>query len=57
MIEYNISVPSDYFRLGSKVAVFWYTPVEVFTAYKPPSILEFNNPNRQGWLKDEFREV
>jgi 1-phosphatidylinositol-3-phosphate 5-kinase len=50
-------VPSDYFRLGSKVAVFWYTPVEVFTAYKPPSILEFNNPNRRGWLKDEFREV
>jgi 1-phosphatidylinositol-3-phosphate 5-kinase len=45
-----------FFGLGSKVAVFWYTPVDVFTAFKPPSILEFNSPNRNVWLKDEYRE-
>ncbi|KAF3336726.1 putative 1-phosphatidylinositol-3-phosphate 5-kinase FAB1D isoform X1 [Carex littledalei] len=45
-----------FFGLGSKVAMFWYTPVEVFSAFKPPSILEFNNPNRRGWLKDEYRK-
>ncbi|KAJ3687908.1 hypothetical protein LUZ61_017072 [Rhynchospora tenuis] len=45
-----------FFGLGSKVAVFWYTPVEVFTACKPPSVLEFHNPNRRGLLKDEFRK-
>ncbi|XP_078163103.1 1-phosphatidylinositol-3-phosphate 5-kinase FAB1A-like isoform X2 [Carex rostrata] len=46
-----------FFGWGSKVAVFWYTPVEVFTAFKQPTVFEFNNPNRGGWLEDEFRKV
>nr|CAD1838763.1 unnamed protein product [Ananas comosus var. bracteatus] len=46
-----------FFGLGSKVAMFRYSSVEIYAACKPPATLEFHNPNRQEWLIEEARYV
>jgi hypothetical protein len=44
-------------RLGSKVAMFRYSSVEIYSARKPPLILEFNDPNKKDWLDAEVNNV
>ncbi|XP_072990564.1 putative 1-phosphatidylinositol-3-phosphate 5-kinase FAB1D isoform X2 [Typha latifolia] len=46
-----------FFGLGSKVAMFRYSAVEIYSACMPPPALEFHNPNRQEWLKEEVRTI
>ncbi|XP_068658190.1 putative 1-phosphatidylinositol-3-phosphate 5-kinase FAB1D [Aristolochia californica] len=46
-----------FYGLGSIVAMFEYSPVDLYVACNPPSILEFNNPNGQEWLYGEAQEV
>ncbi|KAK1323180.1 putative 1-phosphatidylinositol-3-phosphate 5-kinase FAB1D [Acorus calamus] len=46
-----------FFGLGSMVAMFRYSPVDVYMASMPPLIVEFNNPNGQEWLKNEAKNV
>ncbi|KAG8086606.1 hypothetical protein GUJ93_ZPchr0010g8592 [Zizania palustris] len=45
------------FRLGSKVAMFRYSSVEIYTTCKPQTTLQFDNPCRQDWFKEERRHV
>ena len=44
-------------RLGSKVAVFRYSSIEIYSATKPPMTLQFHNPNRKDWLDVEVKSV
>ena len=44
-------------RFGSKVAMFRYSSVEIYSACKPPSSLEFNNQNKKDWLDVEVNNV
>ena len=44
-------------RLGSKVAMFRYSSIEIYGACKPPPVLEFQNPHGQEWLKHELQNV
>ncbi|KAJ6802458.1 1-phosphatidylinositol-3-phosphate 5-kinase FAB1A isoform X1 [Iris pallida] len=46
-----------FFGLGSSVAMFRYSPVEIYAACKPPPVLEFHNPNGQEWIKREAKSV
>ncbi|TVU16724.1 hypothetical protein EJB05_40301 [Eragrostis curvula] len=46
-----------FFGLGSKVAMFQYSSVEIYTACKPQPTLEFHNPNTQEWYEQERRNV
>lgn len=46
-----------FFGLGSKVAMFQYTSVEIYAACKPPPMLEFCNPSKQEWFLREARDV
>ncbi|KAJ6820996.1 putative 1-phosphatidylinositol-3-phosphate 5-kinase FAB1B [Iris pallida] len=46
-----------FFGLGSRVAMFRYSPVEIYAACKPPPVLEFYNPNGQEWIKKEAKSV
>ncbi|XP_008783363.1 1-phosphatidylinositol-3-phosphate 5-kinase FAB1A isoform X2 [Phoenix dactylifera] len=46
-----------FFGLGSKVAMFRYSSVEIYTACKPPPVLEFRNPHGQEWLKRELQNA
>lgn len=46
-----------FFGLGSKVAVFRYSSVEIYSATKPPMTLQFHNPNRKDWLDVEVMSV
>ncbi|OEL20218.1 putative 1-phosphatidylinositol-3-phosphate 5-kinase FAB1D [Dichanthelium oligosanthes] len=39
--------------LGSKVAMFQYSSVEIYTACKPQPTLEFHNPNTHEWYGQE----
>ncbi|KAK1311067.1 1-phosphatidylinositol-3-phosphate 5-kinase FAB1B [Acorus calamus] len=46
-----------FFGLGSMVAMFRYSSVDIYVASMPPLIVEFNNPNRQEWLRNEAKNV
>ncbi|KAG9444094.1 hypothetical protein H6P81_015434 [Aristolochia fimbriata] len=46
-----------FYGLGSIVAMFRYSPVDLYVACNPPSVLEFNNPNGQEWLYREAQDV
>uniref|UniRef100_A0A0D9X3H2 1-phosphatidylinositol-3-phosphate 5-kinase n=1 Tax=Leersia perrieri TaxID=77586 RepID=A0A0D9X3H2_9ORYZ len=46
-----------FFGLGSKVAMFRYSSVEIYTTCKPQTSLQFDNPCRQDWFKEERRYV
>ncbi|XP_062227268.1 1-phosphatidylinositol-3-phosphate 5-kinase FAB1A-like [Phragmites australis] len=46
-----------FFGLGSKVAMFQYSSVEIYTACKPQPTLEFHNPNTHEWYEQEGRNV
>ncbi|KAB8107071.1 hypothetical protein EE612_041638 [Oryza sativa] len=46
-----------FFGLGSKVAMFRYSSVEIYTTCKPQTTLQFDNPCRQDWFKEERRYV
>ncbi|ONK58011.1 uncharacterized protein A4U43_C09F6920 [Asparagus officinalis] len=43
--------------LGSKVAMFRYSSVEIYAACKPPPVMLFNNLNGQEWIKREAKSV
>ncbi|XP_020245118.1 putative 1-phosphatidylinositol-3-phosphate 5-kinase FAB1D [Asparagus officinalis] len=46
-----------FFGLGSKVAMFRYSSVEIYAACKPPPVMLFNNLNGQEWIKREAKSV
>ncbi|AQK78066.1 Putative 1-phosphatidylinositol-4-phosphate 5-kinase/ zinc ion binding family [Zea mays] len=46
-----------FFGLGSKVAMFRYSPVEIYTTCKPQPTLQFVNPIRQDWFEGQRRNV
>ncbi|CAM0910696.1 unnamed protein product [Alopecurus aequalis] len=46
-----------FFGLGSKVAMFRYSSVEIYTTCKPQPTLHFDNPSRQNWFEEERRHV
>ncbi|XP_020091240.1 1-phosphatidylinositol-3-phosphate 5-kinase FAB1B-like isoform X4 [Ananas comosus] len=46
-----------FFGLGSRVAIFRYSSVEIYAACKPPPTLEFPNSNGEDWLKKEQKNV
>ncbi|KAJ1286455.1 hypothetical protein BS78_03G353100 [Paspalum vaginatum] len=46
-----------FFGFGSKVAMFRYSSVEIYSACKPPLTLEFNNQNKKDWLEVEVKNV
>ncbi|TVU36332.1 hypothetical protein EJB05_18264 [Eragrostis curvula] len=46
-----------FFGFGSKVAMFRYSSVEIYSACKPPLTLEFSNQNRKDWLDVEVNDV
>ncbi|GJN17008.1 hypothetical protein PR202_gb04046 [Eleusine coracana subsp. coracana] len=46
-----------FFGFGSKVAMFRYSSVEIYSAHKPPLMLEFSNQNRKNWLDVEVNTV
>ncbi|WOK94573.1 1-phosphatidylinositol-3-phosphate 5-kinase FAB1A-like isoform X1 [Canna indica] len=46
-----------FFGLGSKVALFVYSSVKIYTACKPPPVLNFYDPKGYEWLKREMELV
>ncbi|XP_042507573.1 putative 1-phosphatidylinositol-3-phosphate 5-kinase FAB1D isoform X2 [Macadamia integrifolia] len=46
-----------FYGLGSKVAMFRYSPVDIYAAFMPPQMLEFNNPIGQEWLEKVAEDV
>ncbi|KAM0882010.1 hypothetical protein ACQ4PT_032622 [Festuca glaucescens] len=46
-----------FFGLGSKVAMFRYSSVEIYTTCKPQPTLHFDNPSKQNWFEEERRHV
>ncbi|ONM15732.1 putative 1-phosphatidylinositol-3-phosphate 5-kinase FAB1D isoform X3 [Zea mays] len=46
-----------FFGLGSKVAMFQYSSVEIYNACKPQPTLEFHNPDMHEWYGQEVRNV
>ncbi|XP_019055743.1 PREDICTED: putative 1-phosphatidylinositol-3-phosphate 5-kinase FAB1D [Nelumbo nucifera] len=46
-----------FYGLGPTVAMFRYSPVDIYTVSMPPQILEFNNPIGQEWFKKEAEDV
>lgn len=46
-----------FFGFGSRVAMFIYSSVEIYSACKPPLSLEFNNRNKNDWLDIEVKNV
>ncbi|XP_073099215.1 putative 1-phosphatidylinositol-3-phosphate 5-kinase FAB1D isoform X2 [Elaeis guineensis] len=46
-----------FFGLGSRVAMFRYSSVEIYAASKPPPVLEFHNPNGPESLMREAKDV
>ncbi|KAI0519705.1 hypothetical protein KFK09_007164 [Dendrobium nobile] len=46
-----------FFGLGSKVSMFQFSSIEIYTACKPQPFLEFANQNVQDWMMKEVKEV
>ncbi|KAF8668280.1 hypothetical protein HU200_052335 [Digitaria exilis] len=46
-----------FFGLGSRVAMFRYSSVEIYTTCKPQPTLQFVNPIRQDWFEGQRRHV
>ncbi|KAG2580949.1 hypothetical protein PVAP13_6KG005200 [Panicum virgatum] len=46
-----------FFGLGSRVAMFRYSSVEIYTTCKPQPTLQFVNPIRQEWFEGQRRHV
>ncbi|PKA51728.1 Putative 1-phosphatidylinositol-3-phosphate 5-kinase FAB1D [Apostasia shenzhenica] len=46
-----------FFGLGSKVAMFRYSPVEIYSACKPQPVLEFHNQNGDEWLSKVAKDI
>ncbi|CAN6210149.1 unnamed protein product [Urochloa humidicola] len=46
-----------FFGFGSRVAMFVYSSVEIYSACKPPLTLEFSNQNKKDWLDAEVNNV
>ncbi|XP_043707213.1 putative 1-phosphatidylinositol-3-phosphate 5-kinase FAB1D [Telopea speciosissima] len=46
-----------FYGLGSMVAMFRYSSVDIYAAFMPPQILEFNNPIGQEWLEKVAEDV
>lgn len=46
-----------FFGLGSKVAMFRYSSVEIYKTCKPQPTLQFLNPTRQDWFEGQRRNV
>ncbi|XP_042503075.1 putative 1-phosphatidylinositol-3-phosphate 5-kinase FAB1D isoform X2 [Macadamia integrifolia] len=46
-----------FYGLGSMVAMFRYSSVDIYAAYMPPQILEFNYPIGQEWLEKVADDV
>lgn len=46
-----------FYGLGSLVACFHYSSINILSVHLPPAKLEFNNPNQQDWLRKEATEV
>ncbi|OEL23742.1 1-phosphatidylinositol-3-phosphate 5-kinase FAB1A, partial [Dichanthelium oligosanthes] len=46
-----------FFGFGSRVAMFIYSSVEIYSACQPPLTLEFNNRNKKDWLDSEVNNV
>ncbi|XP_020583432.1 putative 1-phosphatidylinositol-3-phosphate 5-kinase FAB1D isoform X2 [Phalaenopsis equestris] len=46
-----------FFGLGSKVAMFRYSPIEIYAACKPSPVLEFPIPSEQDWVVQEAKSV
>lgn len=45
------------YRLGSKVAMFRYSSVEIYAACKPPPVIDFSNTKGLEWLQREAKDV
>ncbi|KAG1328066.1 1-phosphatidylinositol-3-phosphate 5-kinase FAB1A [Cocos nucifera] len=56
-LELSFSSHSSASRLGSKVAMFRYSSVEIYAACKPPPVIEFHNPHGKEWFKREMQNV
>nr|CAB3488776.1 unnamed protein product [Digitaria exilis] len=50
---YGEQIVKNLRRLGSKVAMFQYSSVEIYTACKPQHTLEFHNPSNHEWYGQE----
>lgn len=46
-----------FYGLGSLVACFHYSSINILGVHLPPAKLEFNHPNQQDWLRKEATEV
>lgn len=46
-----------YYGCGSMVAFFRYSPIDILTVCLPPSVLDFDGPFQQEWLRKEAAEV
>ncbi|XP_028551858.1 1-phosphatidylinositol-3-phosphate 5-kinase FAB1A isoform X2 [Dendrobium catenatum] len=46
-----------FFGLGSKVSMFQFSSIEIYTACKPQPFLVFGNQNVQDWMMKEVKEV
>ncbi|TVU43798.1 hypothetical protein EJB05_10293, partial [Eragrostis curvula] len=56
-LELSFSSHSAARRLGSKVAMFRYSSVEIYSTCKPQPMLQFFNPIRQDWFEGQWRHV
>ncbi|TKW20835.1 hypothetical protein SEVIR_4G115500v4 [Setaria viridis] len=46
-----------FYGLGSMVAVFHYSPVDILSVNLPPSVLDFSYPTAQDWIIKEAADV
>lgn len=46
-----------YYGLGSMVAFFRYSPIDILSVHLPPSVLEFSGHGQQDWIKKETAEL
>ncbi|XP_010256247.1 PREDICTED: putative 1-phosphatidylinositol-3-phosphate 5-kinase FAB1D [Nelumbo nucifera] len=46
-----------FYGLGPTVAMFRYSPLDIYAASMPPQVLEFNNPVGEEWLEREAKDV
>ncbi|XP_015882443.3 putative 1-phosphatidylinositol-3-phosphate 5-kinase FAB1C [Ziziphus jujuba] len=46
-----------YYGLGSMVAFFRYSPIDILSVHLPPSVLEFNGCGQPEWIRREATEI